>query len=152
MMLSLECRKYTSSTIPGIGQCKWNALSMGLLGSPGSFLQHMEIVIPNLSNTLANTDDLLVHIKDHRKHLEILDELFTRLRKHRLKINLPKSYFGTAKVSYLGLLGVQAHTRRVSGSDKLKALAAAAPSNNIHKVCAFFRLCNFFRGHVGNFA
>jgi hypothetical protein len=42
----------------------------------------MEIVIHNLSNILAYIEDLLVHTKDHCKHLEILDELFTRLRKH----------------------------------------------------------------------
>jgi hypothetical protein len=47
----------------------------------------MEIVIHNLSNSLTYIDDLLVHTKDHGKHMEILDDLFTRLRKHRLKIN-----------------------------------------------------------------
>jgi hypothetical protein len=62
----------------------------------------MEIVIHNLSNILAYIDDLLVHTKDHGKHLEVLDELFTRLRKHGLKINLPKSFFGAREVSYLG--------------------------------------------------
>ncbi len=47
----------------------------------------MEIVIYNLSNSLTYIDDLLVNTKDHGKHIEILDDLFTRLRKHRLKIN-----------------------------------------------------------------
>jgi hypothetical protein len=50
----------------------------------------MEIVIHNLSNILAYIDGLLVQTKDHGKHLEILDELFTRFRKHGLKINLLK--------------------------------------------------------------
>jgi hypothetical protein len=33
----------------------------------------MEIVIHNLSNILAYIDNLLVHTKDHGKHLEVLD-------------------------------------------------------------------------------
>ncbi len=43
----------------------------------------------------------LVHTKNHGQHLEILDELFTRLRKHGLNINLPKAFFGTIEISYL---------------------------------------------------
>ncbi len=94
MMLSPECRKYTAFTIPGVGQFEWNASPMGLLGAPGSFQRLIDIVIHNLSNILAYIYDLLVHTKDHGKHLEVLDELFARLRKHGLKINLPKSFFG----------------------------------------------------------
>ena len=150
MMLSPECRKYTAFTIPGVGQFEWNASPMGLLGAPGSFQRLMEIVIHNLSNILAYIDDLLVHTKDHGKHLEILDELFTRLRKHGLKINLPKSFFGATEVSYLGFKLTPDGIK--PGSDKLKAVAAAAPPNDITEVRAFLGLCNFFRGHVRNFA
>ena len=64
---------------------------MELLGAPGSFQQLMDI--HNLSNILAYIDNLLVHTKDHGKHLEILDELMTRLRQNGLK----------------QLLGIQAH-------------------------------------------
>jgi hypothetical protein len=73
MMLNPECRKYATFMIPGVSQYEWNALSMGLLGAPGSFQQLMEIVIHNLSNILAYIDNLLVHTKDHGKHLEVLD-------------------------------------------------------------------------------
>jgi len=150
MMLNPECRKYTAFTLPGIGQFEWNASPMGLLGAPGSFQRLMEIVIHNLSNILAYIDDLLVHTKDHNKHLEILDELFTRLRKHGLKINLPKSFFGAEEVSYLGFKLTPEGIK--PGSGKLKAVAAAKPPNDIHEVRGFLGLCNFFRGHVRNFA
>jgi hypothetical protein len=150
MMLSPECRKYTPFTIPGVGQFEWNALPMGLLGAPGSFQLLMAIVIHNLSNILAYIEDLLVHTKDHGKHLEILDELFTRLRKHGLKINLPKPFFGTTEVRYLGFKLTPDGIKL--GADKLKPVAAAKLPNNISKVRAFLGLCNFFRGHVRNFA
>jgi hypothetical protein len=84
MMLNPECRKYTTFTLPGLGQFEWNASLMGLLGAPGSFQRLIEIVIHNLTNILAYIDDLLVHTKDHNKHLEILEQLFIRLHsKHR---------------------------------------------------------------------
>jgi hypothetical protein len=141
MMLNPECRKYTAFTLPGLGQFEWNTSPMGLLGAPGSFQRLMEIVIHNLTNILAYIDDLLVHTKDHHKHLEILEQLFIRLQKHGLNINLPKSFFGAVEVSYLGFrLTPQGIT---PGTDKLKA---------VHEVRQFLGLCNFFRGHVRNFA
>jgi hypothetical protein len=121
MMLYPECRKYTAFTLPGLGQFEWNASTMGLLGAPRSFQHLIEIVIYNLSNVLAYIDVLLVHTKDHNKYLEILDKLFTRLRKHGLKINLPKSFFVAIEVSYLGfkltLDGIQPR------KDNFKAMA-----------------------------
>jgi hypothetical protein len=123
---------------------------MGLLGVPGSFQRLMEIVIHNLTNILAYINDLLVHTKDHNKHLEILEQLFIRLRKHGLKINLQKSFFEAVEVSYLGFrLTPQGIT---PGNDKLKAMAEARPPNDVHEVRQFLGLCNFFRGHVRKFA
>ena len=150
MMLNPECRKYTAFTLPGIGQFEWNASPMGLLGAPGSFQRLMEIVIHNLKNILAYIDDLLVHTKNHEQHLEILEELFIRLRKHGLKINLPKSFFGATEVSYLGFKLTPEGIK--PGTDKLKAVAGTPPPNDIHEVRQFLGLCNFFRGHVRNFA
>jgi hypothetical protein len=110
----------------------------------------MEIVIHNLSNILTYIDNLLVHTKDHGKHLEILDELFTGYRKHGLKINLSKSFFGATEVSYLGFKLKQ--SKIMLGADKLKAVAAVKLPNDITKVRALLGLCNFFRGHVRNFS
>ncbi len=93
--------------------------------------------------------DLSSDTKDHGKHLEVLDELFTRLRKHGLQINLPKSFFGATEVSYLRLKLTPDGIK--PGADKLIAVAAAKPPNDITEARAFLGLCNFFRGHVRNF-
>ena len=150
MMLNPECRKFTAFTLPGLGQFEWNASPMGLLGAPGSFQRLMEIVIYNLKNVLAYIDDLLLHTKTHDQHLEILEQLFDRLRQHGLKINLPKCFFGAVEVSYLGFLLTPQGIK--PGTDKLKAVAKALPPKDIHEVRQFLGLCNFFRGHVENFA
>ena len=123
---------------------------MGLLGMPRLFQRLMEMVIHNLTNILAYIDNLLVHTKDHNKHLEILEQLFIRLRKHKLQINLPKSFLRAVEVSYLEFrLTPQGIT---PGTDNLEAVANARPPNDVHEVRQFLSLCNFFRGHVRNFA
>ncbi len=106
MMLNPECQKYTVFTLLWLGQFKCNTSLMGMFGAPGLFQRLMEIFIHNLTNILAYINNLLVHTKDHNKHLEILEQLFVRLRKHWLKINLPKSFFGAVEVSYLGALTI----------------------------------------------
>jgi hypothetical protein len=89
-----------------------------LLGAPGSFQQLKEIVIHNISNILAYIDNLLVHTKNHGKQCEILDELFTRLKQHRLKMNLSKSFFSSTEGFRLMPDGIK------PGADKLKPMAA----------------------------
>ena len=150
MFLNPDCRKYTAFTLPGIGQFEWNASPAGLVGATGSFQRLMEIVIHQLKNVLAHIDDLLVHTKDHEQQLKILDQLFIRLRKHGLTINLPESTFCLPEVEYLGFKinqeGVQ------PGTDHLKAIAATQPPKDVAEVRQFLGLCNFFRSHVQNFS
>jgi hypothetical protein len=57
------------------------------------------------------------------------------LRKLGLKINMPKSLFGTAEVSYLGFkLTPEGIKPR---ADKLKAVATDTPPNNITEARTF---------------
>ncbi len=125
-------------------------MQAGQIGATGSFQRLMEVVIHQLKNVLAHIDDLLVHTKDHEQQLRILDQLFIRLRKYGLTINLPKSMFYLPEVKYLAFKinqeGVQ------PGTDHLKAIAANQPPKDVAEVRQFLGLCNFFRSHVRNFA
>ena len=88
--------------------------------------------------------------KDSWTALKILEKLFYRLRQHGLKINLPKSFFGAVKVSYLGIKFTPTGIK--PGTDKPKAVEKALPPKDIHEVREFMGLCNFFWRHVENFA
>jgi hypothetical protein len=55
--------------------------------------------------------------------------IFYRLRKHRLKINLSKSFFGATEVSYLGFKLTPEGIK--PGADKLKPVATATPPKDI---------------------
>jgi hypothetical protein len=136
-------------TLPGLGQFEWNASAAGLIGAPRSFQKLLEIIIHQLTNILAHIDDLLVHTKDHKQQLKILNQLFIRLRQHGLKINLPKSMFCLPEVEYLGFKINQEGVR--PSTDQLKAIAATQPIQDVAEVNQFLGLCNFFRAHVHNF-
>ena len=47
-------------------------------------------------------DDLLIFSKTQEEHLQILDELFSKLSKAGLSISLKKCQFGVSELEYLG--------------------------------------------------
>jgi hypothetical protein len=110
----------------------------------------METVFAGLSTIIVCINDLLLHSSQHLDHIHQLDILLTRLTTHGIKINLEKCIFGSTKVSYLGFHLTKCGIK--PGSDKLKAVTAAKPPSNVHEICQFLGLCNFFRTHVRNFA
>ncbi len=103
----------------------------------------MEIVIHNLSNILAYIDDLLNHTKDHGKHLEVLDELFTRLRKHGLKINLPKSF----RRNRSQLPRIQTHPRRnQAGGGQTQSRGGREAAERHYRSQSLSRIVQFLQG------
>jgi len=150
MILHPRARPYTAFTVPGMGQFQWVTSPMGLLGCPASFQRLMETVVHNIANVIVYIDDLLVHSASHDEHLATLDQVLRRLVSHNIKINLQKCVFGSKEVSYLGFRLTEEGIK--PGIDKLKAVKNAPPPSSVHEVRQFLGLCNFFRGHVRNFA
>ena len=150
MILHPRARPYTAFTVPGMGQFQWVTSPMGLLGCPASFQRLMETVVNGLSNIIVYIDDLLVHSASHPEHLVALNQVLDRLVQHNIKINLQKCVFGSKEVSYLGFRLTEEGIK--PGTDKLKAVKNAPPPSSVHEVRQFLGLCNFFRGHVRNFA
>ena len=150
MQLHPEAKKTTAFTIPGLGQFCWKVAPMGLLGSPASFQRLVETVLKDISNVIVYIDDLIIHTSTHRKHRETLKLVFDRLRANNLKVNLKKCEFGSPSVSYLGFRLTPEGIK--PGLDKLKAVGQTLPPTSVKEVRQFLGLCNFFRGHVKNFA
>jgi hypothetical protein len=110
----------------------------------------METVENGISNIIVVIDDLLVHSATHEEHLITLNQVLEWLIQHNIKINLQKCIFGSKEVSYLGFRLTNVGIK--PGVDKLKAVKNAPPPSNVHEVRQFLGLCNFFHGHVRNFA
>jgi hypothetical protein len=150
MILHPRARPYTAFTVPGMGQFQWVTSQMGLLGCPASFQQLIETVVNGISSVIIYIDDLLVHSATHEEHLATLGQVLKHLVQHKIKINLQKCIFGSMEVSCLGFCLTEEGIK--PGTDKLKAVKNAPPPSNVQEVRQFLGLCNFFRGHVRNFA
>jgi hypothetical protein len=150
MILLPRARPYTAFSVAGMGQFQWVTSPMGLFGCPASFQRLMETVVHNNSNVILYIDDLIVHSASHEEHLATLGKNLQRLVQHNIKINLQKCIFESKEVSYLVFCLTEEGKK--PGTDKLKVVKNAPPTSNIHEVRQFLGLCNFFHGHVRNFA
>jgi len=150
MLLNENSRKFTAFTCPPLGQFEWLTTSMGLKGACSSFQRMVELTLKNIRNIVIYIDDILCHNSTHAEHRKTLQQVFDRLRKTNLKINLKKCHFGSTNVSFLGFRLTPEGI--LPGSDKLKAVRDAPPPANVHQIRQFLGLVNFFRNHVRNFA
>jgi hypothetical protein len=150
MALDPKSRPYTAFTVPGMGQFEWKVVSMGLASAPSAFQRLIEQVVKGIDNVVVYIDDLIIHSRTHEDHLKMLNAVFTRLASHDLRVNLKKCVFGSSETSYLGFqLSKEGIFPR---ADKLKAVKEALPPENVKQIRQFLGLCNFFRGHIQNFA
>ena len=150
MPLDPKSRPYTAFTIPGLGQFQWTRGAMGLKGCPSSFQRLVELAVKDIQNIIVYIDDLLTHSRSHEEHRHQLAQLFDRLRRTGLKLNLPKCEFGSTNVSYLGFRLTPEGI--LPGFDKLQVVREAKPPTTVKEIRQFLGLCNFFRTHVRNFA
>ena len=149
--LDEKSRQFTAFTVPGRQtRFQWTVSPMGLQGSPASFSRLMDYCMRGLANVLTYIDDVLVHTKGHARHLEVLRNVFLRLRKYNLKLNVKKSAMGSAECEYLGFhlsgSGVS------PGQEKLQAMRSFPEPDSIKKVREFVGMCNYFRGLIRDFS
>ena len=85
-----------------------------------------------LKNVLTYIDDVLVHSPSHTDQLIQLENVFLRLRKYNLKLNVTKSTFGADEVSYLGYI-IDARGVRL-GTEKLNAVKKFPIPNSVKKI------------------
>ncbi len=149
MALDPSSRPYIVFTVPGMGQFEWKVVSMGLASAPSAFQWLVELVVKGI-NVIVYIDNLIIHSKTHEEHLARLDEVITRLAAHNLRANFKKCVFGSSETSYLGFRLTK--NGNFPDTDQLKAVKEAKPPENIKQIRQFLGLCNFFLGHIQNFA
>ena len=94
-----------------------------------------------VKNVIVYIDDLLVHSQTHAQHRHQLQQLFDRLRKTNLKVNLAKCQFGSTDVAYLGFRLTPKGI--LPGVDKLHAVRDSKPPTDVRQVRQFLGLANF---------
>ena len=143
-------RDYTAFTCAR-GQFHFCRAPFGLRNSPAWFCELMTLALDGLDDFCSfYMDDIVVWSKSLDEHIRHINQLFERIRKHKLKLSLKKSQFMKAESNHLGFIvspeGV--------GPDPLKveSIRTLAPPTNVMECRSFVAMCSYYRRFVPNFA
>ena len=91
---------------------------------------------------MLTCDDILITAESEQEHLNVLDEVFTRLEQWGVRVNLAKCSFAQTSVEYLG------HRLDAEGvhptSEKLKAIIGAQKPRDVKQLSCYLGLINYY--------
>ena len=87
-----------------MGLFNFRVIPFGLTNAPGIFAQLTSIALNSMEGFAMAYLDVLIFSPTPKKHLEHLQEVLNRFRKHDLKLKLSKCQFLKEETKYLGLI------------------------------------------------
>ena len=101
--MSPSARKKTAIICP-LGLFEFNCMPFGLRNASATFQRFIDQVCQGLSNVIAYVDDIVVFSNSEEEHKLHVLELFERLDKFGVCVNISKCEFGNRSISFLGHL------------------------------------------------
>ncbi|XP_072171900.1 uncharacterized protein [Diadema setosum] len=147
--LSDEAREISAFVTPdGLFQSK--VMPFGLKNAPATFQRLMNDVTRDVDGCVVYIDDVVVYSDTWESHIRQLRALFDKLSEANLVINLQKSEFTKAQVTYLGHVVGQGHVSPREA--KIEAILAFPPPRTKREILRFLGMCGFYRRFVHNFS
>ena len=132
------------------GLYTYTRLPFGVASAPAVFQRMMDTVLQSIPEIICYIDDILVSGKDEAAHLQSLDEVFTRLKKHGFHLKVEKCEFLLPKVEYHGHQissdGIQPLPSNVT------AIIKVADPKNLQPLRSFLGLINYYGKFIPNLA
>ena len=97
-----ERAKEVPAFITPDGFFHYKVMPFGMRNTPATFQRLTYHVIHGVKGCEAYTDDVIVYSDSWKEHIEQIGTFFKRVQEANLTINLTKSEFGHAQVSFLG--------------------------------------------------
>ena len=150
-MDSEEDKEKTAFCTSHRGLFQFKVMPFGLMNAPGIFSQLISLVMEGCEKfSTAYIDDILVFSETLEEHLQHLQIVFDRLRKHSLKLKLKKCSFVQAETSYLGYRLTRDGIK--PEEDKVEAIRKLSAPTTKTEVRAFIGSCSYYRKLLPNFA
>ena len=132
------------------GLYQYTVLPFGLRNAPASFQRMVSDVIAGLPGVKSYIDDIVICTKTWDEHMALLYKFFDRVEKANLTINLEKSEFGQAQITYLG--HVVGNSTFSPLEAKTKAIQDLPVPKSKKEIRRFLGCVGFYRKFCHNFA
>ena len=147
--LSERAREVSAFATPD-GLFQYRVMPFGLKNAPATFQRMINSLTADLVGCEAYIDDVVVYSETWEAHLQTVRTLFARLREANLTVNLVKSEFGQAQVTFLGHVVGLGEVKPVLA--KVEAIADFPPPENTRDLRRFLGMAGYYRKFCHNFA
>ena len=148
-----EDRHKTAFRCPGFaGAFEYVVMPFGLKNAGATYQRAMNLIFHDILGKLIEVyiDDVVVKTKSRATHVEDLRQVFTRMRRHNLKMNPAKCVFFAEAGDFLGFL---VHQRGIEiPKDKARAVITASPPTTKKELQQLLGRINFLRRFISNAA
>jgi hypothetical protein len=129
------------------GLFEFNVLPFGLNSGPGLFSELVTEVLQGLDEfSAAYIDDILVFSETYEEHLKHIEQVFQRLRQHKLKLKLIKCDFAQSETNYLGF--VIRKNGLKPDPDKVTAIQSMTEPKTVKQVRAYIGCLSYYRRFI----
>ena len=97
-----ECAKELSAFVTPSGLYQYKVMAFGMKNSPAIFQRLINSVTSGIDGCDAYIDDAIIYSDTWEEHLSTIRQFYDRLSDAKLTINLSKSEFACATVTFLG--------------------------------------------------
>ena len=134
------------------GKYEYTRVPFGIHNSPTIFQKMVDKLLSGLEYCCnAYLDDLLIFSKgDLTDHLQKVELVLRRLRKHTLKLKLTKCYFAKTELNYLGFVINQKGIK--PNQEKIRAIRLIPSPTTVRLVRSFMGMVGYYRNIIPNFS
>lgn len=150
--LTEEAKPLTAFVVPGRGLFQFRRMPMGLHNSSATWQRFVDSIlgVGLEPYVFVYLDDIIIVTQDFEKHLEILREVFRRLREAGLTVSKSKCHFCRNELKYLGYV-IDEEGLHVD-PDKVSAILNLPIPKNIREVRRVLGMTSWYRRFIPNFA
>lgn len=145
-----ERAKIISAFITPFGLFQYRVLPFGMRNAPATFQRVINCTIQGLEGTFAYLDDLVVISDTWEDHVIRLKALLDRLSQAGFTINLAKTTFGSAVVTYLGHVVGRGQARPKEANVQAVLQCPVPPDRK--SLMRFLGMAGFYRRFCSNFS
>lgn len=145
-------KEYTAFTVPNRGLFQFRRMPFGLHNSPSTWQRLIDRVLgADLEPfVFVYLDDVVIVTPTFEKHLEVLEEVFRRLREAHLTVSLEKCQFCRPSMKYLGYV-VDRFGLHVD-PDKVKAMLDIPSPKSVTEVRRVVGVFSWYRRFIPEFS
>ncbi len=147
--LSARAKQISAFCTPE-GLYEYNVMPFGLKNAPATFQRLINRVTSDVPHCDAYIDDVIVPTDSWSEHLVTIRRLFEKLTQAKLTVNLSKSEFVQATVTYLGHVVGQGQVRPVQA--KVEAILHFPRPKTKKELMRFLGVAGYYRKFCKNFA